>query len=492
MAGRLSLPEVELSCSICCDIFRDPVVLKCSHSFCSTCLQKYWASRGYLRDCPLCRRESDDEPVASLTLKNLCDSYIQETEGLEAPAGDLYCDPGLMCSLHGEKLKLFCIQDNEPICVVCHTSRKHKDHKCCPIEEALVDLKEELKSALSSLQEKKGTFDAMKQKYEDALKYVQVQAQFVKRQTQKEFEELHHFLHAEEEARMAALKAEEVQKSVMITQRIEEMNRNITCLSDSIKVMEAEIALEDISVLHVSCLLPIIKIYTFQFPSCCFCRAQCTLVDPVMAPGLLIDVARHVGSLKYNVWEKMQGVLKYTPVTLDPNTAAPWLLLSNDLTSVRDSDERQVLPVNPERFDPDTGVLGHEGFSSGKHAWNVEVGENTAWVLGVAKESVLKKEKVSSVLKNGYLSVYFYHKMYFAGTSPLTRLTPKRTPQRIRVQVECDKGRVSFSDPDNNTHIYTFKHTFTERVFPYFWVGCKQCPLRIEPLEVSVRVVDLF
>lgn len=184
-------------------------------------------------------------------------------------------------------------------------------------------------------------------------------------------------------------------------------------------------------------------------------------------------------------------MLSSAPVTLDPNTAAPWLVLSDDLTSICDSDEKQKLPDNPERFDPDTGVLGHEGFSSGKRAWDVSVGDNTAWVVGVAKASVRRKEKVSSVLKNGYLCVYFYHKMYFAGTSPLTRLNLKKNPQKIRVLLDCDRGRVSFYDPHDNTHIYTFKHAITERVFPYFWVGCQQCPLTVQPLEVSVKAAAL-
>lgn len=176
------------------------------------------------------------------------------------------------------------------------------------------------------------------------------------------------------------------------------------------------------------------------------------------------------------------------PVTLDPNTAAPWLQLSDDLTCVSDGDEKQKLPDNPERFDPDSAVLGRVGFTSGKHGWDINVGENTAWVVGVAKQSVLRKEKVSSVMKYGYLAVYFYHKMYFAGTSPLTRLSLKRNPQRIRVQLDCDRGRLSFYDAQDNTHIYTFKHVLNEMVFPYLWVGCKQSPLKIEPLEVSVKV----
>ncbi|XP_026183215.1 tripartite motif-containing protein 35 [Mastacembelus armatus] len=473
MAGRFSLPQVDLSCPICYDIFRDPVVLKCSHSFCAPCLQQYWTGQGQSRDCPLCRSQSVDDPVPSLTLRNLCESYVQESEGLEETVGDLYCEPGEMCPHHGEKLKLFCLLDKEPICVVCHTSKKHKQHDCCPVSEAIADVKEKMKSALSSLQEKRDTFDKMKKNYEDTVSHIQAQAQFVQRRTHEEFEQLHNFLRAEEEARLEALRAEEEQKSREMRQKIEDMERNITSVCASIRVLEEEITLDGISLLH--------KCKTT------LASTNCPVEDSVISPGALIDVAKYMGSLAFDVWKKMNKIIKYTPVTLDPNTAAPWLVLSDDLTSVCDSDEKQKLPDNPERFDPDTGVLGCEGFTSGKHAWDVNVGENTAWVVGVAKESVQRKEKVSSVLTNGYLCVYFYHKMYFAGTSPLTRLNLKRNPQRIRVMLDCGKGKVSFHDPQDNTHIYTFKYAITEKVFPYFWVGCQQCPLTVEPQEVTVK-----
>lgn len=139
MASRL-LSEEDLSCPICCDIFRDPVVLKCSHSFCSACLQKYWGQKHAARSCPLCRTESLDEPVASLTLKNLCDTLIEEGVSVTSDTRE-ECEPGELCRYHGERLKLFCLLDREPICVVCHTSRKHKNHECCPVEEAVVDIK---------------------------------------------------------------------------------------------------------------------------------------------------------------------------------------------------------------------------------------------------------------------------------------------------------------------------------------------------------------
>ncbi|XP_061099214.1 E3 ubiquitin-protein ligase TRIM35-like [Conger conger] len=462
MASGSSLLEEDLSCPVCSDIFRDPVVLRCSHSFCKACLQQYWDQKGSL-ECPVCRRrDSTDNPPYNLSLRNICETFLKE-RSQRAKAGS-----EVFCSLHSEKLKLFCLDDQIPICAICQISKKHENHKLLPVQEAAEEFKEKLKTALAPLQEKLKAFNAVKLICDQTAEHIKSQAQHTERQIKMEFEKLQQFLKDEEAARITALRAEEEQKSRMMKEKIEKMTEEISSLSEQIRALEQELGAEDISFLQ-----------SYKDTQN---RAQCTLGDPEKVSGALIDVAKHLGNLKYRVWEKMLGTVQYTPVTLDLNTAHPELSLSEDLTSVRCSDEGQQVPDNPERLDWGC-VLGSEGFSSGRHCWDVEVGGEFWWV-GVVKESFSRKGD-ADVSPAGVWSIGLCDGEYTATTSPRTDLTVQRDLQRVRVQLDWDREEVSFSDPSDNTPLYTFKHSFNERLFPFFF---SVETLRISPVKVSVSV----
>ncbi|XP_076119247.1 zinc-binding protein A33-like [Alosa pseudoharengus] len=467
MASKL---EEDLTCPVCCEIYKDPVFLTCSHSICKACLQQFWESKGS-RECPYCRRKCSKEVYPpNMALRNLCETFLQEISQ-RASAGS-----EVLCSLHSEKLKIFCQEDKQPVCVVCQTSKKHKNHTFSPIDEAAQDRKEELKIQLQPLQMKLKTFEEVKLICDQTATHIKTQAQHTERQIKEDFEKLHQFLRDEEAARIAALREEEEQKSQMMKEKIEKMSREISSLSDTIRAIEEKMGADDITFL--------------QSYKSTVERAQCTLQDPERVSGALINVAKHLGNLKFSVWEKMQEIVQYTPVTLDPNTANPQLILSEDLTSVRCGDEQQQLPDNPERFDVYSSVLGSEGFNSGTHCWDVEVGENTGWNVGVMTESHQRKGLIYSSSGVWYVGCVWYDgAAYRAAASPhaSTLLTVQQKLQRIRVQLDWDRGELSFSDPDNNTHIHTITYTFTERVFPYFCT-IRNVPLRILPLKASVRV----
>lgn len=160
-------------------------------------------------------------------------------------------------------------------------------------------------------------------------------------------------------------------------------------------------------------------------------------------------------------------------VTLDPDSANPWLQLSQDRHQVRHLGAWQDLPDHPDRFDTVVIVLGREGFASGRHYWEVQVGDKDDWYLGVARSSVNRKGRISVSTTQGYWAVAMKKGQgYRVSTSPPTLLPLDPKPKRLGVYVDYEEGQVSFYDIRALTHIYTFKDKFMEKIFPFFYLYC--------------------
>ncbi|CAM4674669.1 unnamed protein product [Leuciscus chuanchicus] len=159
-------------------------------------------------------------------------------------------------------------------------------------------------------------------------------------------------------------------------------------------------------------------------------------------------------------------------VTLDPDTANPRLILSDDGKQVSRGDVKQDVPENPKRFDP-ICVLAKQGFSSGRFYYEVQVKGKTEWDLGVIRESINRKGKIWLTPVDGYWTVALRNEnQYKAGERSPVSLSLRVKPENVGVFVDYEEGLVSFYDVESRSHIYSFTgQTFTEKLYPYFSPG---------------------
>ncbi|XP_078496915.1 E3 ubiquitin-protein ligase TRIM39-like isoform X1 [Lissotriton helveticus] len=157
-------------------------------------------------------------------------------------------------------------------------------------------------------------------------------------------------------------------------------------------------------------------------------------------------------------------------VTLDPDTTHPRLLLSEGGRRVRETGTAQPLPDTPKRFTIWPCVLGSEGFTSGRHYWEVQLlQERALFLVGVAAESVNRKGAITWSPEGGVWAVEGWRGKYKALASPETPLFPHEEPVKLGVYLDYEGGRLSLYNADSMELLYTFLQApFTQRLFPFF------------------------
>ncbi|XP_057705196.1 E3 ubiquitin-protein ligase TRIM35-like [Corythoichthys intestinalis] len=458
MAERL---EDHLQCPTCQNIFKDPVILPCSHNFCRACLQQ-WKDAGE-RSCQVCRTEfSLMDPPLNLALRNMCENLPRASVNSED-----------ICSLHEEKFQLFCLFHRELVCLVCRDSEIHIGHKIRPIKEVVKSHREKLQKGLQKAKERLQDYNDCRENCNEQAEYIKVQRKNVERKIKKDFAELRRYLDIEEEARLAAVREEEKKKSQTMKEKMASLEEQKAALLDVIRSTEEQLTFGNVSFLK--------KFKTAMS------RMEELPEKPQLLPGGLLDEAKHVGNLKFKVWELMKETLAYSPVILDPNTACPGISLSEDLTSLSWEDVQQQRPKNPERFQKEESVLGGP-LDSGRHVWDVEVGDSNDWEVGVALQDLHSKQKMTNFVTGFRDGKYKIPRRQYGGWNPPVKI------QKIRFEVRVTEMSVSIStsDPLSNTTLFHFHYPsfflfFSRKyqTYPSFFTKSK-IPLKIIPIQPGV------
>ncbi|XP_072889665.1 zinc-binding protein A33-like [Hemitrygon akajei] len=480
-----SLTE-EAICPICLDFFTDPVTLDCGHNFCRSCITRCW-EREERNSCPECREEFADRTLkVSRALANLSEKARKLNLNLKGKESKLHCEA------HEEELKLFCETDRKLICLICRDSREHREHRFLPIEEAVEVYKERVKSVLDSLTEKKCELEDMERQQKEKVSGVREQSHSVQSHITSQFAELRRIITEKEQRALRDLREEEERILNPMEKNLQKIQENLNSIQEEISKLQEQMDQQD----NVTFLME-------------EARRKRRISDDdlflsVTHGTLPVEKFDHPFSLNTTLRE-MSDTIKRVSVTLDVETAHPYLEVSEDRKSVRRTETRRNLPDTGKRFTYWECVLGSEGFTSGRHYWEVEVTGNGWWSLGVAAESVERKGGVSLSPETGFWTIARDDDVLYRDCdvtrfpwrafrlslalrdllSPESRLAVSRLPAgpipgRVGVYLRYESGTVSFYNAETKSHLHTFTgNKFTGKLYPVFGTAYPNEWLRI-------------
>ncbi|XP_042305841.1 E3 ubiquitin-protein ligase TRIM39-like [Sceloporus undulatus] len=458
--------QEELFCPICLDYFTEPVILNCEHNFCRACICTYWGSLDDRLPCPQCRKRCHKGNLRPNTqlgkvaekAKELAaarDSALPKTPTLKIANKPEFAAREDMCKQHLEALKLFCKNDEVLICVVCDRSKEHRLHMVIPVEEAVEEYKVQFQHHLATLKSERDSREILAINQGKRLKMLVGRAEVVQQRTACVFQDLRKTLQDRESHIIQGLS--KVTKDLKQMQQANEnkIQQGAPLLRSLILELEQKCQQPHIEFLKdVGSLLN--RCQSWSFP-------KWTPVSTIELEERISNFSHKKRALQEHMTE-MREIL-----TLDPDSAHPNLAIS---ANRKTASRKDVCPPHcnmSKRFYPSFCVLGSEGFTGGRHHWLVDVRGRCGWALGVAQESVDRKKPVVLQPECGIWAVELGPYQLFPAL-PASEEETEIPTRKVLVSLDYEGGRLTFSDSEDLEPLFTFRASFTEKLYPFFWL----------------------
>ncbi|XP_049928852.1 E3 ubiquitin-protein ligase TRIM21-like isoform X4 [Epinephelus moara] len=542
-AASCLLTEDQFLCSICLDVFTDPVSTPCGHNFCKTCITEHW-NINVPYQCPNCKkvfytrpelqvntfisemaaqfRQSAQQKASSssseqqvskpgevpcdvctgtklkalksclVCLESYCETHLEPHLTRSGLKRHQLIDPvenleGRMCLKHDKLLELFCKTDQMCVCMLC-TVLDHKTHDVVPLREEYEGKKAELGKTEAEIQQ---MIQKRRLKIEEIKHSVELSEEDADREIAdgvQVFTALKESVERSQAELIDTIKEKQRKTEKQAEGFIKELEQEISELKKRSTEVEQLSRSED----HLHLLQSFMSLNTAP-PT-----KDWTEVS-ICPPSYEGTVRRAVSQLEETLRKQIKNLFEVelkrvqqsaVDVTLNPDTAQPYLILSADGKQVKLGDVGKNLPDHPERFDPRPCVLAKQSFSSGRFYYEVQVKGKTEWDLGVARESINRKGKITLSPQDGYWTIWLRNENENkALAGPSVSLSLKSRPEKVGVFVDYEEGLVSFYDVDAAALIYSFTGcSFTEKLYPLFSPslndrGKNYVPLIISPVD---------
>ncbi|XP_045563618.1 E3 ubiquitin-protein ligase TRIM11 [Salmo salar] len=505
-------------CSVCLDVFSNPVTIPCGHNFCQGCVQAYW-NKGEC-SCPLCMRQFVQRP--ELAMNHVLDT-LSNTLRLEEPhpepakisippmnmagkftaiAEDLAQprDVNILCDKHGQPLSLFCLDDKALVCAQC-VSLGHKTHKTTPAEEQISQIKQRL---LKELLARKNNVCAVKTeilKAKNTMESFKISASLQKQEQQTNFTMLISAITEGQKQLMASIEEKEKEMLLKAESEVQKMEKRFMSLEDEVTGMELTLQGEEPGRL--------LQDYNALQKGSVDASPYCVSLDPEERLVQAGELREMLHMEVERIW-KDQGSAARTrlcvdptasrsslstlkqyekTITLDPNSVGRHTWLSPDMTSAKNTAPHiQPHTPHPERLKQSNMVRGTQGLSSGCHFWKVNFRnlpsgsqEDSYYEVGVMYKENAGKMKESWRIRFSTSQSMPYVEAY-SGETVHTITTGNKFLSSIHMYLDYDSGILAVysnvsnivvntrkSNLDNAVNrVYSFNTKFSEPLYPMF------------------------
>ncbi|XP_043090015.1 E3 ubiquitin-protein ligase TRIM7 [Puntigrus tetrazona] len=571
--------EQELTCSICLDLFSEPVSTPCGHNFCQGCIGGYWASSSVC-SCPLCKRVFEERPELSINrvFAHITHKYKEMQYGgppqpkprlraAVAEAEQVLCDVcsgkkkpavrscltctasycelhvvphqqtafyashrllepheamrGRTCPEHGRLLEVYCRTDQKCICAIC-VLEEHRTHTTVSVQTERASKQRLLGKTELDLQtcidKRNGQLTELKSKLHALQSYSQAELSEVE-------QVLSDLTHSVDRIRGELVGGIEEKREAVIGRgqsMVTQLETKLTQLQERRGRLETQAVSDD----HIGFL------QSFEEANSPLQDLETDMreVDELTLRFSLGDVKAALGEIRERLDDIRFGEVHYRQsvsslaesesmmsvrsmkrkewslkdlrklkighkkvktyleeVSLNPTTAYPFLILSDDRKQLKRGEKLQFYRNNSQRFDVWSCVLAKDGYESGRHYWEVTVGENKDWKLGVVRESAPRKGLFDMTPAIGYHALWWSGSHLRALTAPpLSKVRLSGHLRRVGIYLDCEEGQLVFFNAKTGSEVYSFTVAFSEKLFPLFGTGDKDVPLMLMSPFVSV------
>ncbi|KAM4804016.1 tripartite motif-containing protein 60-like [Urocitellus parryii] len=261
-----------------------------------------------------------------------------------------------ICEKHNQFMTLFCVKDLQILCTQCSFSAEHQRHYICPIKQAATFQRRFLESSIQPL--KNNVERVEKVLILQGRKFLELKkkVEYRREEINTEFEQIKLCLQNEQEALLKQIQDEELDILSKLNENLVTFSDHMSTLKRLMKEIKGKCVQSDLA------LLKDVKSIRQRYQN-------------LKHPELSSLGLNNYGFSLLPQYSGLKRIIKqfHRDVSLDPNTAYPQLIVSEDRKSVTFGRTKQTDCYNSRRFYLCPAVLGSKMFNSGRHYWEVDV-----------------------------------------------------------------------------------------------------------------------